>query len=597
VAHDEIAETSSTDGLPVAPSLGPTLEREHYRAHATLLDRRSVFLCGVSIILALGAAVVAQVLTALIALITNLSFHQRVSFAPLGPAGNTLGIFVVVPPIVGALIIGLMARYGSSAIRGHGIPEAMERVLQHESKIPPHMTWLKPISAAISIGTGGPFGAEGPIIATGGSLGSLWGQLMRTTSHERKTLLAAGAAAGMAATFGSPVSAVLLAIELLLFEWSPRSLVPVGLACVTASTARVAMVGSAPVFPMPVVDAAAPAALVAYLVIGAIVGAAAVLVTRAVYAVEDAFEKLPVHWMWWPAIGAVVVGVVGYFAPHTMGVGYDNIEAIVSGHLVGRALLVLCTLKFISWVIALGSGTSGGTLAPLFTVGGGLGAGIGALLVATIPAAHVDPRIAALVGMAAMFAGASRAVLASVVFAFETTRQPAALLPLLGGCAAAFLVASAWMRQSIMTVKIARRGVYVPDEYGPDPLMGTLAADCATRVVVSLRSKMTIAEARAAIAAVKSRHAAFPVCDEENRVVGLMSHRALLAAEDPEALLSTLADNAPLTIRSDRTLREVVQDMVEAGAGRAVLVDEHGHLAGILTQRDVISAWRKRALH
>jgi CBS domain-containing protein len=366
---------------------------------------------------------------------------------------------------------------------------------------------------------------------------------------------------------------------------------------VTASTARVAMVGSAPVFPMPVVDAAAPAALVAYLVIGAIVGAAAVLVTRAVYAVEDAFEKLPVHWMWWPAIGAVVVGVVGYFAPHTMGVGYDNIEAIVSGHLVGRALLVLCTLKFISWVIALGSGTSGGTLAPLFTVGGGLGAGIGALLVATIPAAHVDPRIAALVGMAAMFAGASRAVLASVVFAFETTRQPAALLPLLGGCAAAFLVASAWMRQSIMTVKIARRGVYVPDEYGPDPLMGTLAADCATRVVVSLRSKMTIAEARAAIAAVKSRHAAFPVCDEENRVVGLMSHRALLAAEDPEALLSTLADNAPLTIRSDRTLREVVQDMVEAGAGRAVLVDEHGHLAGILTQRDVISAWRKRALH
>jgi hypothetical protein len=300
--------------------------------------------------------------------------------------------------------------------------------------------------------------------------------------------------------------------------------------------------------------------------------------------------------MWWPAIGALVVGFVGVFAPHTMGVGYDNIEAIVSGHLVGRALIILCVLKFISWVIALGSGTSGGTLAPLFTVGGGLGASIGALLVAAVPAAHLDPRLAALVGMAAMFAGASRAVLASVVFAFETTRQPAALLPLLGGCAAAFLVASVWMRQSIMTVKIARRGVYVPDEYGPDPLAGASAAECATRTVISLRASMTIADARAAIASAEAHHAAFPVCDESERVVGLVAHRVLLAADDASAALSSLMDDAPLTMRTDRSLRDVVSEMVQAGAGRVVLVDPGGKLAGIVTQRDVISAWRRRAL-
>jgi H+/Cl- antiporter ClcA len=457
-------EASTTEGLPIAPSLGPALEAIHEPKLIAAVDGRVLRVCALAVGIAFIAGLVARLLTALIGLVTNLAFYGRIDTSFVSPADNHLGWLVVLVPIVGAVIVGFMARYGSKAIRGHGIPEAMEQVLLNESRIPPRMTFLKPLSAAIAIGTGGPFGAEGPIIATGGAFGSLVGQVVKTTPDERKTLLAAGAAAGMAATFGSPVSAVLLAIELLLFEYRPRSLIPVALATVAATGVRIAFVGSAPVFPMPDLDAPTGEALAWYSIIGALVGLASVYVTRLVYWVEDAFEKLPVHWMWWPAIGAVAVGLCGIAAPHTLGVGYDNIEHIVSGELMGRAMLYLCFVKLVSWAIALGSGTSGGTLAPLFTIGGGLGSALGALVATLAPGAHVDPRVGALVGMAAIFAGASRALLASVVFAFETTRQPMGLLPLLGGCTGAFLISCLLMRTTIMTEKLVRRGVHVPSE-------------------------------------------------------------------------------------------------------------------------------------
>src|SRR3989440_5317220 len=300
----------------------------------------------------------------------------------------------------------------------------MGRVLLTRARTRARLTLLKPISAAIAIGTGGPFGAEGPIIATGGALGSLLGQVLKTTGAERKTLLAAGAAAGMAATFGSPVSAVLLAVELLLFELRPRSLIPAALAAATATGVRIAFVGSAPAFAMPNLGQPHASTLVTYIVLGALVGVVSLWVTRAVYAVEDAFEHLPVHWMWWPAIGAVAVGICGYFAPRTLGVGYDNIDRILSGSLTVGAVAFLCVMKFISWCISLGSGTSGGTLAPLFTIGGGMGFGLGALGHHLLPGAGIDPRIAALVGMAAIFSGASRAMLTSAGFAFRTTLPP-----------------------------------------------------------------------------------------------------------------------------------------------------------------------------
>ncbi|MFL5455818.1 MAG: chloride channel protein, partial [Myxococcales bacterium] len=527
---DDVITGATTDALPVAPSLAPTLEAARVPPERSLVDMRVVFISFLAVIVAAAAGLVAQALTRLIGLVTNLAFYGRFSTDFSSPADNHLGAWVIIVPVVGGILVGIMARYGSAAIRGHGIPEAMEQVLLNRSRIPARITILKPVSAAIAIGTGGPFGAEGPIIATGGALGSLLGQVLKTTGAERKTLLSAGAAAGMAATFGSPVSAVLLAVELLLFELRPRSLIPCALAAATATGVRIAFVGSAPAFAMPNLGQPHASTLVTYIVLGALVGVVSLWVTRAVYAVEDAFEHIPVHWMWWPAIGAVAVGICGYIAPHTLGVGYDNIDRILSGDLTVRAVAFLCVMKFISWCISLGSGTSGGTLAPLFTIGGGLGATLGAIGLAAFPGLGIDIRVAALVGMAAMFTGASRALLASVVFAFETTRQPMGLLPLLGGCSAAFLISCLFMRNTIMTEKIARRGVRVPGEYAADFLDQIQAGAAAAKPVVSLRADQTLAEVRAFVQSGVdgSSHQGFPVVDGEGLLVGVVTRRDIL---------------------------------------------------------------------
>ncbi|HEV7621471.1 MAG TPA: chloride channel protein, partial [Flavisolibacter sp.] len=375
-------------------------------------------------------------------------------------------------PVIGGLLVGLMARFGSKAITGHGIPEAMEKIILEESRIPPAITFLKPLSAAVSIGTGGPFGAEGPIISTGGAFGSLTGQWMHISSAERKIVLAAGACAGMSAIFGSPLAAVLLAVELLLFEFSPRSIIPVTLACITGAGMHILLFNSQPVFSIPSIPFPTNASLVIYILFGVVIGIIASLVSKSVYAIEDVFEKLPIHWMWWPAIGAIAIGVIGFYAPLTMGVGYENIRYLLSGSWSLTMLFSLGVLKFISWAISLGSGTSGGTLAPLFTIGGALGAFLGITTIHLFPFVHIDMATAALIGMAAMFAGASRALLTSIVFAMETTGQSNALLPLLGACIAAYFISFFLMKGSIMTEKIIRRGVRTPESYEPDVLKG-----------------------------------------------------------------------------------------------------------------------------
>lgn len=464
----------STDDerIPLSTSLESWYRKDkEARKRRYPVNKRVFYLSLQAIINALVIGILAKALVMLIDGITNLSFYHRFSFAPVSPAGNHLGWMVIWVPIIGSLLVGLMARFGSRAIRGHGIPEAMEKIISGESKIPPALTFLKPLSAALSIGTGGPFGAEGPIIATGAAFGSLTGQGMHISPGERKIMLTAGACAGMSAIFGAPLAAVLLAIELLLFEFSPKSIIPVMLACVTGAGMHFLLFGKEAVFAMPAIPVPTNAALLLYVLLGALVGVVASLVSKSVYAVEDLFEHLPLHWMWWPALAAIAVGVVGYFAPFTMGVGYENIRGLLNGTLPVALVVSLCVLKYISWVISLGSGTSGGTLAPLFTIGGGLGAFIGILLLRMMPSLEINIATAALVGMAAMFAGASRALLTSIVFSLETTGQMNGLLPLLGGCVAAYFVSFFLLRNgSIMTEKIQRRGVRTPDAYVPDVL-------------------------------------------------------------------------------------------------------------------------------
>jgi CIC family chloride channel protein len=585
--------------VPVAPSLDAAIS-DLRLPRATDRNGRILFLSGLAVVIAILAAIAARILTALIGLITNLAFYGTWSSSFSSPANNHLGAFVILVPIVGGVIVGLMARYGSAAIRGHGIPEAMEQILLNQSRVAPRVTFLKPVSAAIAIGTGGPFGAEGPIIATGGALGSVIGQLLRTTADERKILLAAGAAAGMAATFGSPVAAVLLAVELLLFEYRARSLIPVSFAAAAATIVRMAFVGSAPIFAMAAVAPPGGAALAMYVALGAVIGAAAVCVTRALYLIEDGFEHLPIHWMWWPALAAVVVGLVGWAAPRTLGVGYINIEQTLTGSLAGKALLLLVVFKFVSWVVALASGTSGGTLAPLFTIGGGLGALIGTVLERWAPFLHVDAHIAALVGMAAMFAGASHALLASVVFAFETTRQPMGLLPLLAGCSAAYLVSLRLMpHSSIMTERLARRGTRIQSEYQADYLSQILVRDVAANAPVVLRTTDAVEDVRDWIVSREpgSTHQGYPVVDETNALAGVVTRRDLLDLELPvTSLVRDLITRAPVVIYDDNSAREAADHMVREEVGRLPVVtrDATRTVIGMVSRSDLLGAHAHR---
>jgi chloride channel protein, CIC family len=403
----------------------------------------------------------------------------------------------------------------------------------------------------------------------------------------------------MAATFGCPVSAVLLAVELLLFEFRARSIIPVALASATAAGLRLLLTGTTPIFQMADVAPVTLPGLAFYTLLGAVLGLIAVGVTRAVYAIEDAFDHLPIHWMWWPALGAVAVGVVGYFAPDTLGVGYYNITNILSHSLPIKIIFFLCLMKFVSWSISLSSGTSGGTLAPLLTIGAGCGQTLGAAAIWLLPGLGIDLRVAALVGMAALFAGASRAFLASAVFAFETTFQTYGLLPLLAGCAASYLVASLMSKNSIMTEKIARRGIRTPAEFVADPLEQVIVGEIATKPAVSLTSTQTVDSARRWLAADAdgARHQGFPVVDPSGFLVGVVTRRDLLDAKvavDRE--LREILSRPPKFVYDDSTARQAATHMVNHNIGRlpVVLRSQPTKLVGIVTRSDILSAYRRR---
>jgi H+/Cl- antiporter ClcA len=442
------------------------------------------------------ASYVALALLRMIGLFTNLFFYQRWSTELVSPAGNHLGVWAVGVPVLGALVIGLMARYGSERIRGHGIPEAIESILLKGSRVEPRVAVLKPLSSAISIGSGGPFGAEGPIIMTGGAFGSIIAQLFRLTAAERKTLLVAGAAAGMSATFAAPLAAALLAVELLLFEWKPRSLIPVALASATAAVMRPHLLGSGPLFPVPPHPAMlGVSAIGACVACGLLAGGLSALLTLSVYAFEDLFQKLPIHWMWWPALGGVVVGIGGLGNPHALGVGYDTIEKLMTGELVGSALVALILVKGTIWSVSLGSGTSGGVLAPLLI----MGAALGGIEAHWFPDAGIG--FWPIVSMGAILGGTMRSPFTGVVFVLELTHDLNVLLPLLVAVVCAHAVTVLLLRRSILTEKVSRRGFHLSREYETDPLEILFVREVMGTEVIAIPSTVSHDEIAEAIGA------------------------------------------------------------------------------------------------
>jgi chloride channel protein, CIC family len=559
-------------------------------------DRRLLTLSGMAMIVGVASALISVALVWLIGVITNLAFYGRVASSFVSPASNHLGAWVVLVPAVGGLIIGLMARYGSEQIRGHGIPEALEAILAGRSRMKLRVALLKPLSSAVSIGTGGPFGAEGPIIMTGGAFGSLFAQLFHLSSAERKTLLVAGAAGGMAAIFAAPVAAVLLAVELLLFEWKPRSFIPVALAAGVAGALRVPLMGPGPVFGVPPHSALPIGGLALALGVGLLAGVGSGALTTLVYAFEDLFQKLPLHWMWWPVIGGLVVGIGGLVDPRVLGVGYDTIRALLRGDVIGVALISLLIVKALVWSFALGSGTSGGVLAPLLI----LGAALGAIEAHFIPGANAG--VLAIVSMAAMMAGTMRAPLTAMVFTLELTHDLNLLPALLLACVAADAVTVLLLPRSILTEKVARRGLHLTREYTVDVMQVIRVGDVMARNVATVPASMIAGELARRIASSdpQFKRAGIPIVDQDGYLKGIVTRGDVLRAVESDAsrqrTVFEVGSRSLVVAYPDELLSDAVGRMLRAGVGRLPVVsrnDPH-RLVGYLGRPEILAARLRR---
>ncbi|MBZ9896675.1 chloride channel protein [Mesorhizobium sp. BR1-1-6] len=558
----------------------------HLRDFTT--DARVLLIAGIAVVVATAALFAGIILLKLIRLATNVAYFGQFTLADLKLEDTPLGYAAVAVPVIGALIIGLMARYGSEKIRGHGIPEAIEAILLGRSRLDAKVAVLKPLSSAISIGSGGPFGAEGPIIMTGGAIGSLIAQMLPVSDNERKTLLVAGAAAGMTTVFGTPIAAIMLAVELLLFEWTPRSFIPVAVAAIVAEVERTMLHMPGPIFPFQGGMAISFAGLGGWVLIGVAAGLLSALLTQMVYACEDGFQKLPIHWMWWPMLGGLVVGIGGLIEPQALGVGYDNISSMLDGRTIATAALLLLVVKAVIWSVALGSGTSGGVLAPLLIMGGAMGA----VLAGFLPAA--DPGFWALLAMAATMGGTMRAPLTATFFAVELTGNTHVLVPLIAACAAAHAVTVLLMKRSILTEKIARRGHHLVREYRVDPFALTRVHEVMTTQVQSVPATMTLHGAAAFLTAPETRHPSFPVIDGNRQVLGLIDPPAILrwrrAGKHRTTTLGELLAGSKVTLAyPDEYLEGLSDKLLMANVSHLpVVARDDGTLVGYVGWKDLM---------
>lgn len=540
----------------------------------------------------------------LIGFFTNLFFFHRIGTSFDTLRNNPLGIWVMAMPVVGGLVVGLMAKYGSSKIKGHGIPEAMEAVLVNRSRIQPRVALLKPISVAIAIGTGGPFGAEGPIIQTGGAIGSLVGQVLHTTATERKVLLACGAAAGMSATFNTPIAGVILAIELLLFEFKSRSFIPLVIASTLATAVHGQLLGPGPMFTVSSMNFRIPIALPFYLLLGLVCGLAAVGLSKALYWMEDFFEELPINEFWAPAIGSLAVGVIGYFVPRVLGVGYDSISDILNGSLALKLLLIVALAKSAALVISLGSGTSGGLLAPTFMSSAAMGGAFALLIDKVYPGAHLDPGAFALVAMGAVFGAASRATFTFIIFAFEITRDYNSVLPLMLVSVIALGIAILLQpKTSIMTEKLARRGLRIHQDYEADVMQQTTVREAMDSDVPAISGDISIGEIAERIARhdpTVTRHQGLVVLDKEGKLSGIITRGDVLRALDkaPSGIMtvSEAGSRKLIVTFPDEVLHEALAKMLRHNVGRLPVVDRNDSrkVVGYLGRPGIMSARLRR---
>jgi H+/Cl- antiporter ClcA len=572
-------------------------------------DSRMLYMSGLAVIVGAVGAVLSWALLRLIYLCTNLFYFHRWNAHIVDPGANTLGWKAIFLPVIGGLLVGLIARYGSDRIRGHGMPEAIEAILMRGAKISPKITFLKPTATAIAIGSGGPFGAEGPIIMTGGAAGSLIAQLLKMSDAERTVLLVAGAAAGMSATFLAPLSAILLAVELLLFEWRPRSLVPVAVASVVAAAVRRLLLGANPIFPMPSdTGPVSHSVMLGAVVAGVAAALMALTLTKGVHFFEEMFEKLPIHWMWWPAIGGLGIGLGGWIFPSALGVGYPVIQRLLNGEMGWGLIAGVVVIKSLIWMESLGSGTSGGILAPQLMIGGGVGAALAYILPA------VQPGGWPLICMAAVLAGSIGVPLTAVVLAVELTHNSSLMLPLLLASVTSYGISVLVQKRSILTERLSRRGYHLSREYGVDPLETVMVAQAMHTSVFALPEMATRRDAAEWLKKMNERVALskdggagawshwqrlFPVLSEDGKLLAILTRTQMMAsanAADLDAPLVEDGNRSPVTVQPDETLRQVATLMADNKLSHYPVIDEDGKFAGIITIEDLLKGRTREAL-
>ena len=564
-------------------TLSDSLHRPRLSDHT--VTKRVIILALMGILIGSGGAFGAIVLLHLIALMTNLFWYHQFSFAEHLMPGHAGALHILAAPVMGSLIIGVMARFGSEKIRGHGIPEAIEAILYSESRMSPKVAVLKPLSSAVSIGSGGPFGAEGPIIMTGGAIGSLFAQLFHLSAVERKTLLVAGAAAGMTAIFNAPIAAVLLALEVLLFEWKPRSFIPVVSAVLVSWSWRNALIGTGAIFPFPWISHLQPMQLIVAVGIGALTGVVAVTLSKSLYRLEEWFHQLPVHWMWWPALGSVVVGVGGILQPRVLGAGYASIQNLLDGSLAINIIVSLLLVKSIVWLVSLGSGTSGGVVAPLLIIGGAVGAvvayllpGYGGMLV--------------MAGMAGILSGAMRAPLTGTLFAIEVTGHFDLLPVALGAAVASYALSVLMMPRSIFTERLARRGHHIVQEFATDTLETTKAQQIMTTAPETLPVTMPMYQVIALMSDLHAHHH-YPVVNAQGRFIAVVSRKEIIPLQLQQrstqlTLQEFIGDEPQISAHADTLCSHIADYLFNEEMGMVVVTEAvSGQVKGVITRHDI----------
>lgn len=566
------------------------------------VDARVIYVSLLAAALGAGCSVIAWALLKLIDLATNLFFYHRFAFVNVEPGGHHLGWLALFVPVIGGLIVGLIARYGSPKVRGHGMPEAVEVIVFQGGKVQPRVAILKPLATAISIGSGGPFGAEGPVIITGGAVGSVMGQLLPITAAERTTLMVAGASAGMAAAYSCPMSATLLAVEMLLFEWRPRSLIPVAIACITAGALRRLLLGTGPIFPMqPTTVVMHHAAMFGALLVGALAALLATGMSRTVHFCEAMFEKLPIHWMWWPALGGIVIGIGGLIFPRSLGVGYDVIRELLNQQVTWGLLAGVLLVKTTIWMVALGSETAGGVFAPLLMIGAALGVAVGHWLVPISPGAW------AVVGMTSIIAAALGAPLAAAMFAVELTHNGGLMLPVLLGCIVAYALSVLLQPRSMLTEGLSRKGLHLSREYGVDPLETMMVREVMHTSVFALPEDATRKAAMDWLTKMHQRGSEawshwqriFPLVAKDGSLKAILTRGQMITAAeagDPAAPLIRNGVTRPAVVGPLDTLRSAAEKMAELKLQSFPVIGEKGRLVGILNIENLLEARGKASL-